>query len=244
MKRILVAGALLLGAIGQPLAADLPPGPPPPRAPATYVPVVSPLYNWGGVYVGINGGWGFGNSTWTFPTPCGFAACTTGSFNVSGGLIGGTLGFNYQIGEWVLGIEGDGDWSNLNGTFATGVAGCGAPFSGGCQTASNFLGTVRGRVGYAFDRVLVFGTAGGAFANVQAGLPTPLTSVSTQAGWTAGGGVEYGITDYLTAKIEYLYVGLQDTTCGPAICGGAVNTTIKLNENVVRGGLNFKFGGF
>jgi outer membrane immunogenic protein len=231
MKRIFIAGAFLLAAGAQALAADMPmPGPPPPP---TYYPVV-PLYIWSGFYLGINGGGAFGNSNWTDPIDG-----ATGNFSVTGGLVGGTVGFNYQIGSWVLGVEGDGDWANFNGTtFNASCAGV------GCTTQSDWLATVRGRAGYAWDRVLFYGTAGAAFANVQAAAGAlPLFS-STQAGWTAGVGVEYAIWPNWTAKLEYLFVDLANASCPVGNCGatGGLNTTVTLNENIVRGGVNFKFG--
>ena len=228
MKRVLIAGAFVLAAATPALAADLPaPGPVP------YLPVI-PIYNWSGFYLGLNGGGAFGNSNWTDP----FDA-PTGNFTVSGALVGGTVGFNYQIGSWVLGVEGDGDWANLSGTtFNTSCIGI------GCTTQSNWLATARGRAGYAWDRVLFYGTGGAAFANVQAaagGLPF---FSSTQAGWTAGVGVEYAIWPNWTAKVEYLFVDLANASCPVGNCGatGGVNTTVSLNENIVRGGINFKFG--
>jgi outer membrane immunogenic protein len=232
MKRILIAGAFVLAAATQALAADLPaPGPPP------YLPVI-PVYNWTGFYLGINGGGAFGNSNWTDPIDG-----ATGNFTVSGALVGGTVGFNYQIGSWVLGVEGDGDWANLSGTtFNASCAGV------GCTTQSNWLATVRGRAGWAWDRVLFYGTGGAAFANVQAAAGALPFSSTTQAGWTAGVGVEYAIWPNWTAKLEYLFVDLANSTCGVASCSGGVppgpgvNTTVSLNENVIRGGFNFKFG--
>jgi len=139
MKRILIAGALALAAGGQALAADLPqPAPQPPRAPATYVPAQAPYFSWTGIYVGINGGYGFGQSNWTAPL-----GAPTGNFSTSGFLVGGTLGGNYQMGAFVIGLEGDGDWSNANGTS---FSSCPA----GCTTQSTWLATVRGRAGYAW----------------------------------------------------------------------------------------------
>ncbi|HEY1747384.1 MAG TPA: hypothetical protein VGG11_11570 [Xanthobacteraceae bacterium] len=115
MKRILWAGAFALVAGGQALAADLPP-PPAPRAPATYVPTTIPLYNWSGIYIGVNGGYGFGTSNWTQA-----ATGSSGNFNTTGWLAGGTVGANYQFwGGTVLGVEGDWDWTNLNGTSSAG----------------------------------------------------------------------------------------------------------------------------
>ena len=225
MKRILIAGALALAAGGQALAADLPqPAPAPPRAPAAYLP--APVsYNWGGIYLGINGGYSFGNAT--------DQICCV-SFSPSGFLIGGTLGGNYQIGAFVIGLEGDGDWSNFDGTSVG--AGC---VPGGCETKSTWLATVRGRAGWAWDRVLFYGTGGGAFGNVQAGAIGGPFDTATQTGWTAGVGVEGAFAQNWTAKIEYLYVDLGNLACTAAGCGpgNAVNVT----ENIVRAGVNYKF---
>ena len=112
MKRILMAGAVALVAGTHAFAADLPPPmAPPPRAPAAYVPV-SPAYNWSGFYIGVNAGYGFGDSTWNTPLA---APSTSPSFGVNGEMAGATLGWNYQIGQIVLGIEGDYDWQNARG---------------------------------------------------------------------------------------------------------------------------------
>jgi outer membrane immunogenic protein len=226
MKRILFAAAFALAAGGQALAADLPiPGPPP-----AYLPAVL-LYNWTGFYIGVNGGGAFGNSNWTDP-----ALAPTGNFSVSGFLIGGTVGANYQMGSWVFGVEGDGDWANLDGTtFNTSCTGV------GCETSSDFLATVRGRVGYAWDRLLVYGTAGAAFADVQAAAGVLPFMSSTQAGWTAGAGLEYAVTPNWSAKVEYLFVDLGNASCGAANCGGTT-TAVSLDENVIRGGFNYRFG--
>ena len=175
--RLVAAAAIAVAAYIPALAADLPiPSYPPP------LPVA--VYNWTGIYIGINGGFGTGNSNWS-DGPIG----TTGSFPTSGFLIGGTAGVNYQIGEYVFGIEGDGDWTNLHGNSGST---CGAisavvipPVS--CQTQSQWLATVRGRVGYAFDRIFLYGTGGAAFGNIQTGLNPPSTFDSSveQAGRSA-----------------------------------------------------------
>jgi outer membrane immunogenic protein len=102
--------------------------------------------------------------------------------------------------------------------------------------------TVRGRAGYAWDRVLFYGTGGAAFANVQAGAGALPFSSSTQTGWTAGAGVEYAFAPNWTAKVEYLFVDLQNASCPVGSCG-STTTTVSLNENIIRGGVNFKFGG-
>jgi outer membrane immunogenic protein len=246
----------LLGATSFAFAADLPAPAPPPIAPVAYV---APVYNWAGVYLGVNGGYGFGSSTWSDPNnPVG----TSGSFHTNGGLVGGTLGVNFQSGAFVFGVEGDIDWQSLNGTsgsaFCNRVIAPGGGFivpgagSGlACNTESDWLGTVRGRLGLAADRVLFYATAGGAFGDVKNGLSgLPLQS-DTKFGWTAGAGVEAALTENWTVKLEYLYVDLGKTNCNTTACGidafGAgpvfvnANDSIKFTESVVRVGVNYKF---
>lgn len=243
MKRILFAGAVVFAAANPALAADLiPPPGPPPQAPATYVPTTAPLYNWGGIYFGINGGYGFGNSNFNAAT----SFTGSGDFNVDGGLVGGTLGANYQSGSLVFGVEGDADWTDIKGS--TSSNGCAA---GSCQTSTSndWLATLRGRVGYAFDRVLLYGTAGGAVGNVKGTLTSGTTTVSgdnTEFGWTAGAGLEFAITPNVTAKAEYLFVDLSNgsVTCSVAACAATTTVPVKFDANIIRAGLNFKFSPF
>ena len=235
MRGMLVAAAAIVVAVtGHAIAADLPtPSLPPPLPPI--------VYNWTGFYLGIYGGFGTGNSNWS-DSPTG----TTGIFPTSGFLVGGTVGVNYQLGEYVFGIEGDGDWTNLHGNSGSTCGGIAAvvapPVS--CQTQSQWLATVRGRVGYAFDRILLYGTAGAAFGNIQTGLNPPSTfDSSVEAGWTIGAGLEYAFAQNWTAKIEYLFVDLPNGSCTTAgNCGGAAGSIVSFNENIVRAGVNFKFG--
>jgi outer membrane immunogenic protein len=164
MKQRLIAGAFALSVGGQAVAADLP-SPMAPKAPAAYVPTTAvPVYNCSGVYLGINGGYAVAQSVWADPAV--FAG--TGPFSMDGVQIGGTIGANYQWGHFVLGIEGDGDWTKQKGTISR----------------SDWLATVRGRAGYAFDRILLYGTGGAAPANrqVSAGGPTPSAARPKLAG--------------------------------------------------------------
>ena len=223
MKRVLLAcvgvlsGVLALGGVAA--AADLPVAP----APYYKSPVYAPAYNWSGFYLGINGGGGFGRSTWT----------TTGSFDTSGGLFGGTIGYNYQMNQAVLGVEGDIDWANINGSTS---AGC--PVAS-CTTGDNWLGTVRGRLGYAADRFMPYITGGVAFGDIKASGPGLTGTDTTNAGWTLGGGIEFAIAGHWTAKAEYLYVNLGSVSCGPA-CGAAVQN-VNWRANLGRLGLNYRF---
>jgi outer membrane immunogenic protein len=203
-----------------------------------YVPTTVPVYNWGGIYYGINGGYGIGSTEWTDPLN---GAGTTGSFNTSGFVVGPTIGFNYQVDAFVLGAEGDFDYSSIDGKST-------APFCGAltCETKNTWLGTVRARIGYAMDRVLFYGTAGGAFGNIQAGVGGGFDS-STKVGWTAGAGVETALADNWTARIEYLYVDLENGSCNTALnCGFdapgvPANDTVKFTTSLIRLGVDYKF---
>lgn len=110
MKRILTTVLFSAIVAGSAVAADLPPAPPP-RAPVVYAPP-PPVYSWTGFYIGINGGWGFGKSDWTFDN------FSTGNFNVNGGVLGATAGFNWQSDWFVAGLEGDADGSWMDGKSA------------------------------------------------------------------------------------------------------------------------------
>ncbi|HEY2229383.1 MAG TPA: outer membrane protein [Xanthobacteraceae bacterium] len=220
---LLPALALLaLAAVGSARAADLSVAPiykAPPQ-------VAAPAYNWSGFYVGVNGGGGWGTSSWD----------GTGSFNLSGAVVGGTAGMDRQIGHAVLGLEGDVDWSNLKGTATT--LACPA----GCTTNNDWLATVRGRAGYAFDRFLPYVTGGLAVGDIKAATPGFAGATQTNAGWTVGGGVELALTSNWTAKAEYLHVDLGNMNCGFS-CGVVANNNVSLKSDVVRGGVNFRFGG-
>ena len=138
-------------------------------------------YNWTGFYVGINGGYGWGTSNWS--------TVPTASNKPKGWLAGGTLGYNYQVGSIVCGLEGDFDWADVKDSVAC------APVVT-CETKNTWLATFRGRVGYAFDRWLPYITGGGAYGNVKATVSVPIrassaSASSNQLGWTVGAGLEY-----------------------------------------------------
>ena len=255
MKCLLIAGAFALAAAGPVLAADLPPAsmpPPPPRAPAAYVPIAPPVYNWGGIYFGINGGYGFGSSQWTVPA----GDTAPGSINITGPLAGATFGANFQSGQFVFGIEGDGDWSGLKGTASGATpATCLGGTAAACtyQTSNDWVATLRARTGVAWDRVLLYATAGGAAGDIKASWSAPAqtgaSTSNTEFGWVAGAGLEFGITDNVTAKLEYLYVDLQNGSfsCPVGACGAnpaVITAPVSFTSSQVRAGLNFKFNPF
>jgi outer membrane immunogenic protein len=220
MKRFVVACvALLACAQLSARAADIPA-----RYPAPYrAPVYATIYNWTGFYLGINGGGGWGRSQWD----------GIDKFNVSGGLIGGTIGYNWQINQIVVGAEGDIDWSGIKGT--TNVL-C----PPGCESRNSWLATARARLGYAVDRFLPYLTAGFAFGDIRASVPGFPAAGITNAGWTVGGGVEFWAVSNVSIKGEYLFVDLGNFNCG-LNCGLLPGGNVSWYANVFRAGLNVRF---
>ena len=265
MKRFMIVGAFALLAGEQALAADLPPPAPMPRAPAVYVPAPIPVYNWTGFYIGGNlgVGWQQGNLGDSLGN-------TFGTDNSIKGLGGGQAGVNYEFGNGVVvGAEAMFDWRfNNNNTSPTITLVGPGGVSNGTQasiTANNqWLTTATGKLGYAWDRVMVYAKGGGAW--VGSSNPTIAlngvgaavnTSTSTSNwGWTVGAGAEYAFYGGWSARIEYDYVGLtnQTFTVVPAIGPTAPGTATipagdqftfnNRNIQMVTAGINYKFGGW
>jgi outer membrane immunogenic protein len=226
--KLIKAGVAALALLAMPFAAE-----------AADMPIKTPYYkgsprsviayyNWTGFYAGLNFGYGFGTSNWDFPAV---------SVKPKGMMVGGTLGYNWQAGAIVYGIEGDLDWADVKGS-ATCLAGTLT-----CETKNDWLGTARVRLGYAFDRWLPYVTGGGAFGNVKAtATPAALggSANKTQIGWTFGAGLEYAFMGNWSAKLEYLYVDLGKFDTG-FTTPVADNVTFK--ENIIRAGINYKFAG-
>lgn len=194
-----------------------------------------PVFTWSGFYAGLNAGygWNVGTSRYYDPAFGYVGGSKTGGF--AGGLQGG---YNYQFGMFLIGAEADIQYAavgNKGGSF------------GGRYYAGNedgYYGTIRARLGVAFDRALVFGTGGFAYGDIGGNRAyDPVYGINrdsgTNGGWTLGGGVEYAVMDNLTAKVEGMYVNL-DTKSNYAL-GGASNIRRDTEFGVLRAGLNFKF---
>src|SRR5450631_2561947 len=238
MKKILVstaaAAALLTTLLGA-QAADLPQ-----RAYAP-APVLAQVYNWTGLYVGVNGGWGWGQQDPLTPFSNRFDRT---SFNINGGMFGGTIGAQIQQGYVVLGLEGDLDWANIkgNGISTPTIAGIAQPITLNIESKISAVGTARARVGVAMNNWLFYGTGGAAFVKSSAngstiagvpcgtfGVLTNCSASSWRPGLAAGLGAEWGFTQNWTAKLEYLYI---------ATMGSGANTD---HVNTVRAGINYRF---
>jgi outer membrane immunogenic protein len=242
--KISLLGLAAIGALigGPAVAADM--GMPLKAAP----PIAPPSYNWSGFYLGIEGGGAWGSTQTISADPAHDpGGPITNPFGVSGGLFGGTIGYNWQFNNWVAGVEGDLSWADK-----TGSANDIPPFTTTTRNTitERWLGTGRVRFGVTpVDRWLVYATGGFAAASVQDSISIPSLAVSqtmTRWGWTAGGGVEAAINRNWSVKVEYLFVDLQNATYInpdiPTPTGGTIVTrTVTMNDNVVRAGVNYRF---
>ena len=205
MKKLILAGismAALAAALQPASAADLPVAY---RAPQSYV-----IFTWTGFYFGAHGGGAWGSKDATI-APFTFAGATVAppgtTVDVSGGLAGGQIGANYQAGSWVLRRRG---WTQAGRTSpATPRASpASSAVAANCHARVDALGTFAGRLGFALDRVLLYGKGGAAVANDKYELNSiaAYRASETRWGWMLGGGVEYSFTDNWSAKIEYNYL--------------------------------------
>ncbi|MCJ2069567.1 porin family protein [Methylobacterium sp. J-030] len=287
MKKLLAPLATFTALTATATAADLPRRAPPP----VFTPV--PVFTWTGAYFGINAGYVFDGDT-RFDRTVG----TQGNNNVAlaaglrpvvahvrddGFTGGGQIGYNYQFGTGsgiVVGIEADAAYTDLNRleTFSNttnlsaGVTPSASQFTRVNQYRGglDFLGTVRGRLGYAFDRVLVYGTGGFAYGGVdnQVVFYGPNTATpffvgrqnNIETGYAYGGGIEYAVptdsffsrlnffnSSAVTVKVEYLHFELGNRAIPiPGVNGapGAYAARVRNEGDLVRAGINYKFGTF
>jgi len=228
-----------------------------------------PAYQWSGCYVGLNLGGGTSGTNFdsavgpgthlTGADPAVVAGSGGGGFNADGLIAGGQTGCNWQTGTLVLGLEGDLDYfhsnpsfSNNTNTLSNGVT----PFTIAQSLTTDFLATVRPRIGIAADRNLAYITGGAAFTHasytesyVDGAAPPGIGSATASrylAGWTAGAGWEYALSEHWTARVEYLYAGFPKISALGAItdAGSGVNPlhgSSDLVVQLIRAGVNFKF---
>ena len=226
---ISLLSALALIVPGAAFAADMP-------VKARPMMTAAPAFSWTGIYVGVNAGYAWGNTTGTLGTPA------PGNYNISGVLAGGQIGGNYQFANnVVIGIEADYQWADIDGSASTAA--------GVIRTTEvDRFGTVRGRLGYAWDRWLGYVTGGYAFGarvNETVGPAAFVASSGTLNGWAAGVGVEYAFAPNWSAKLEYLHVELDQKTffTGVGACAVVALCQRGADIDLVRVGLNYRFGG-
>ncbi|MDQ8728845.1 outer membrane beta-barrel protein [Bradyrhizobium sp. LHD-71] len=226
-KYLLGTVALVALAIATPAAAaDLGA-----RYPVKAPPMVEPVWNWTGFYVGINGGYGWGDSKWG----------VLGSHDVDGGTVGGQIGYNWQIGPWVLGLEAQGNWADLSGSNANTL------FGVTNHSKVDAFGLFTGKVGYAWNQFMLYAKGGAAVQSVEYSVSNTLNGVTlgsadeTRWGASVGVGFEYAFAPNWSAGLEYnhLFMGKDDIAFSPA----NASDRIRLDTDVFTGRINYRFGG-
>jgi len=224
-------------------AADLPV-----REPSYKTPVYMPVFSWTGFYIGGDGGYGFGRS---IGTADGSAGSTPLPYTIKadGGFGGGFIGANYQFApNWVIGIEADWQAASLKGSTLLPDPGFRDTYT--FETRVSDFGSARGRLGYAFDRFLVFGTGGVAWGSFKTsygftGLtPFYTNSVRAKTGWAAGAGLEYAATNNILLRVEYRHTDLGTISYfSPPFPAGtnSLEHGNHLTINDVRAGVAYKF---
>ena len=211
----------------------------------------APPANWTGLYAGAHLGAGFGRSDWSDPFPPG---PTGDRVSMGGALGGGQVGFNYQTGRAVFGVEASGSWARIEGTETCFGGIAPATLAGlNCENSLEALGTLTGRLGYAVNRSLIYAKGGAALARHTYALNsngiangTISSNTATNWGWTAGAGVEHALTSRWSVNVEYKYLDFGSRSVGfavPAAIAAASNETIDTHSHLVTMGVNYRFDG-
>jgi outer membrane immunogenic protein len=245
-----LAAAAVVGFASMASATDLPV-----KAPMyTKAPVMAPMYNWTGFYVGANFGYSWGSQDTSLVS--GGATLFSEGVHPEGVIAGDQIGYNWQVNQWVFGLEADfqGSGQKDDGNYFD--PGCCAialirPAASVAYTDRlDWFGTVRGRIGYAMGATgnwLPYVTAGWAYGfgkisgtTSSGGVATSFSGSQDYSGWTAGGGVEWAFANNWSAKVEYLYIDFGD---GPTVPVSLALTAVsgKMTDNIVRAGINYKF---
>jgi outer membrane immunogenic protein len=244
MKKLTVALTTAAALISAPaLGADL--GRMPVKAPVV-APV--PYFSWSGCYIGVHGGGGFGEKR----------VVDFARHDVDGWLVGGQVGCDFQTGAFVFGLEGSGSWADISGNSADLLG-----FGLNTRSQIDFLGTFTGRIGWAFDRTLLYVKGGGAVADDRYRVDCLAGSIvcalaglapgdviaradETRWGWLVGGGIEWAFTPNWSAKLEYNFMDFGRERVDFALVGGGTAPfDVDQHVHVIKAGINwrFNFGG-
>jgi len=242
MKKVLLVTASLiaLGAAAPAVAADLA-ARPYTKAPA----MIAAVYDWSGFYIGANGGWGQSRNSWDFLP--GVLTFGEGSHDASGGTVGGQVGYRWQAGTWVFGVEAQGNWADFKGSNIS-------LFDATVRNESRIdaFGLFTGQVGYAANNVLFYVKGGAAvtsndYRRFVAATNTLFAASNDDTRWggTVGVGLEYGFAPNWSFGVEYNHLFMQDRTLAFTTPGGlfAGNARVDQDVDLVTARLNYKFGG-
>jgi outer membrane immunogenic protein len=244
MKRALLVGVgfVALG-IGSASAADLSA-----RAPYTKAPVMPPVYNWAGFYIGGNAGGGSSHNCWTINNNgAPIAPVNEGCHDATGALAGGQIGYRWQMATWVFGLEAQGDWADLKGSNTSNTLFARQQFLN--QTKIDSLGLFTGQIGYAWNNILLYGKGGAAvthdkYSGILQG--TTIDDASeTRWGGVVGAGIEFSFAPGWSVAVEYdhLFMGNRDITFPVTALANTRTDNIKQDVDMGTVRLNYTFGG-
>jgi outer membrane immunogenic protein len=228
LRTFAALGSLLI--VSPAFAADLPPAPAPMPA---KIPYVSPVYDWTGFYIGAMGGYGWSDQA---DATVGGLTFTTNSTDLKGGFAGGTLGYNWQMGAAVFGIETDAAWSGMQDSATS----LGITLADKMQS----FGSVTGRIGYAAGPALFYAKGGYAWAENQisaSALGVTFSESHLHSGWTIGAGLEYLFVPNWSGKVEYMYADYSNATYLSSFAPGGIG--LGVTTQTIKAGVNYHFGG-
>jgi outer membrane immunogenic protein len=242
MKKFLVGavGLVALSMAAPASAADLA-ARPYTKAP----PMIAQIYDWSGFYIGANGGWGSSRKCWDSVVGGVFAG-SEGCHDATGGVAGGQVGYRWQTGGWVFGVEGQGNWADLRGSNTSSI------FGDTNRSRIDAFGLLTGQVGYAWNNALLYVKGGAAVTNDRFDIRTPagdalLASTGDQTRWggTVGAGLEYGFAPNWSAAIEYdhLFMGNKTATFTDPTGAFFATDRIKQDVDLVTARVNYRWGG-
>ena len=247
MKKFLLATVAMVAFAGSASAADLA-ARPYTKAPA----MIAAVYDWSGFYIGANGGYGSSRKCWDNITTAGVLVAAEGCHDATGGVAGGQIGYRWQAGTWVFGLEAQGDWADLKGRNPSLFD---ARFDN--ESKINAFGLFTGQVGYAANNVLFYVKGGAAivsdrFRSFNTGTNVQVSSTSDDSRWggTVGVGLEYGFAPNWSAGIEYdhLFMGNRNynfVNNGVFAAAGTAFASDRIRQDVdlITVRVNYKFGG-
>jgi outer membrane immunogenic protein len=239
MRALVTAGLLSAGFVGGASAADLPAR----KAP----PLIAPVYNWSGFYVGLNGGGASSHECLTITSVAGAAVHpnSEGCHDATGGLVGGQVGYRWQATNWVFGIEAQGDWADLKGSNASLTARI--PYTN--QTKIDAIGLFTGQVGYAWNNVLWYVKGGAAVTDNKYSSFFTATGVvwnqasETRWGGAVGTGLELGFAPNWSVAVEYdhLFMGNNGVTFPPSAIAVGRSDNIRQDVDMGTVRVNYHF---
>jgi outer membrane immunogenic protein len=243
MKKVLLSTVALIAFAAPAAAADLA-ARPYTKAPP---PAIAAVYDWSGFYIGANGGWGTSRKCWDLVDAAGVFIAAEGCHDADGGTVGGQIGYRWQAGTWVFGLEGQGNWADFQGSNAS-------LFFPAVRNESRIdaFGLITGQVGYAANNVLFYVKGGAAVTadrfrafDIPTGIVVATTGDDTRWGGVVGAGIEFGFAPNWSVGVEYNHLFMQDRTHAFVDPAGVFvgNDRIRQDVDIVTARINYRFGG-